>query len=209
MIFTKEQFASMPRAFQKDGEGKLKEILAMDDPVLSPYPFIYFTCDRDPLPTDTTYSGYAGLIYFWYNTTSTNLFCCTDCSTAGALVWQEIAMPQNILSMLSGAGWQINTSRNYVQRTSPAFSTPYIPSTTNDTQVIVVVTLTSTLLTTAEVNIQVNTGLGYTIVAESSVSGVAATNVYSMTFTVPANASYQVATVSGSTSITQIMELTQ
>jgi hypothetical protein len=218
MILTNEKqcftlinsMSNMPRVFQADVCGELKEIaLGVDDPVLSPYPFIYFTCDRDPTPSESTYSGYPGLIYFWYNTTSTNLFCCTDCSTAGALAWQEIVMPQNILGVLNNAGWDINTARSYVQRSSPAFSTSYAPSVTNDTQVVVILSLTSTILTASQVNIQIDSGSGFVTTAEESLSGLEALSTRSVTFTVPADANYQLVNSSGTASIIQIMELTQ
>jgi hypothetical protein len=206
MNFTKEQFINMPRVFKKDLSGEIKEI-TMDDPVLSPYPFLYFTCNRDPLPTDSTYSGYSGLIYFWYNTTSTNVFCCTNCLTEGALIWQEIVMPQNILAILNNVGWQINTPRSYVPRTSPAFSTPYTPSTINDTQVCAAISLTSTLLGSSEVEVQINNGSGFVTIFPLILSGVAATHVEPATFIVPANSSYQLVNLSGTASISSIMEL--
>lgn len=213
MSITKNEMAKMPRIFNVDACGNFKELigqlLPLDDPVISPYPFIYFTCDRDPTATESTYSGYPGLIYFWYNTTSTNVFCCTNSATAGALVWQEIAMPQNILAMLNTAGWNIDTARSYVQRSSPTFSTSYSPSATNDTQVLATISLTSTILTSAQVNIQINPGSGFVTLCEESLSGLAATSIRSVNFTVPAGSSYQLVNSSGTASITQIMELSQ
>lgn len=209
MIITREMIQSMPRVFQKNEMGNLIEISLSDDPVLSPYPFIYFTCDRDPTVTEPVYIGYQGLIFFWWNTTSTNLFCCTNSNTNGSLVWQEFAMPQNILSMINSAGWKINTARSYVQRTSPAFSTSYTPSTTNDTEVTISVSLTSTLITAATVNFQIDSGSGFITILPLSIPATSISpDIRGATLTVPPGSSYRLVQASGTSSIVSIYELT-
>jgi hypothetical protein len=190
---------------------KINENNSLSDPTMSPYSpeFFYYLCDRDPTNNEPDcYGGYDGLIYFWWNTTTLDLFICTNNMDNTNLSWEKWTTSNNILTILAQT-WGLNTSRGYVQRSSPAFSTSYTPSTTNDTQVIATVSLTSTLLATAQVNVQVNTGSGFVTIAENSLSGVAATTIRSVTFTVPANASYQLVSVSGTASITQVMELTQ
>lgn len=208
MIISREKLINMPRVFSKNEAGNFIEMTLQDDPVISPYPFIYFTCDRDPTATEPVYIGYSGLIYFWWNTVSTNLFCCTNSNTQGSLVWQQIAMPQNILSMINGAGWKINTARNFSQRSSPAFNTSYMPSSTNDTTVIVSVNLTSTLLVPATVNLQVDTGSGFfTIIPFNLPSSIALTLPFSGTIPVPPGSSYKLNQTSGGGSIVNIYEL--
>lgn len=172
----------------------------------------FFYDTRDPNSGDDSYVNSlpfgTEFMCYWWNQTSGDIFQMTNWGNT-PLVWTKFANNQNVLAMLNSAGWLINTSRSYSQRSSPAFSTSYTPSTTNDTQVIAVISLTSTVLLAAQVNIQVNTGSGFSTIAEEGLSGLAATSVRSITFTVPANASYQLVSVSGSTSITQIKELSE
>lgn len=183
----------------------------MSDPVLVMtygQTYIYYTCDRDPTNNEPlVYQGYGDMLIFWWNQTANTVWQCLNNTVP--MVWNKIVDNANILNVLSAAGWKINTNRNYVQRSSPAFNTSYTPSTTNDTDVIAVVTLTSTLVTTAEVEIQVNSGAGFGIIAIESLSGLAATTIRSFPFAVPTNGSYKLISVSGTTSISQVMELSR
>lgn len=171
--------------------------------------YIYYTCDRNPTSNEPlVFSGYSNMLIFWWNQTTNTVWQCVN-NTANAMVWNEIADSASILSILSSVGWKINTARSYSQRSSPSFNTSYTPSSTNDTQVVITVSLTSTVLTAAQVNVQVNSGASYVTIAEEGLSGLAATNIRSISLIVPANSSYQLVNSSGSASIVSIMELTQ
>lgn len=182
----------------------------MSDPVLvNDYgnAFLYYTCDRDPTSSEPlTYNGYSNLLMYWWNTTSGDIFQCVN-NTSSSMIWQKICSSSNILSLISNSGWNINTSRSYSLRSSPSFSTSYTPSITNDTTVIAVLSLTSTLLTSATVEFQVNSGSGYITIGESSISGLAATNIQTITCFVPANSEYQLINSSGTASIVSLNEL--
>ena len=201
MLFTKKQFMTMPRVFSKNEKGNIIE-LTLDDPTLSPYPFIYFTCDRDPLPTESTYSEYPGLIYFWYNTVSNNVFCCANCQTTDSLDWQLMAMPQNILDMINTLGWQINTASS-LNSAGIGFGTVRTPSSTNYTFVYATIGLSSTILTPSTVNINI---AGNTI-GQLSLSGLTATESAFAGFPVPSNASYELIVASGSPTLIYLKEL--
>jgi hypothetical protein len=213
MVISEEHLIRLKQEFLKHGKKVGDQKLMQDDPSLSPYSFYYFTDDRDPTSDEPdVFYGYPGLIYFWWNTTTLDFFICTnsaDSPDGSGLGWEKFATSRTVLEILAAAGWGLNTSRDYAQRSSPAFSTSYTPSATNDTQVIATVSLTSTLLTASEVQVQVNTGSGFVTVAEQSVTGVDATSIYPVTFTVPTSASYQLVSVSGTASIVQIMELSE
>lgn len=113
---------------------------------------------------------------------------------------------RNILSTINVKGWAVNTSRAWTPVSSPAFNTPRSPSATNDVEVLAIVSLTSTLITDAEVDAQIDSGSGYTTVATESLSGLVATTKRTLQFTVPAGASYQF-TESGTVAIISVLEL--
>lgn len=128
--------------------------------------------------------------------------------TYTGVTFKKQVFDENILSVLSDQGWKVNTTRSYTNRSSPAFSTSYQPSTTNDTQVVASVALTSTLLTAATVDFQVDSGSGFSTMAVISLSGLAATSTQVINCLVPAGAHYKLISASGSDSITSINEMT-
>jgi hypothetical protein len=114
----------------------------------------------------------------------------------------------NLLSTIEDKGWETNTARSWQSVSSPAFSTPRSPNSTNDTKVLAIVSLTSTLVIAAEVDAQIDSGSGYVTRATESLSGLAATTKRTLEFTVPANSSYQLIS-SGTASIISVSELTE
>jgi hypothetical protein len=181
----------------------------MSDPVYQGTNQGYFTCDRDPTTSEPVIDSIpfpSPWLIYWWNQTSNNIFQCVDL-TASAMIWQQIATTNNIFSIINILGWEINTSRNYSLRSSPAFATSYQPSVTNDTQVSAVISLTSTLITAATVDLQVDTGGGFSTISQISVSGLSATAIHTITCLVPANAHYKLIQVSGTSSIVSINEI--
>lgn len=179
----------------------------MSDPTLSPYPFYYYTCDRDPTASEPLiFNNYPGFMFFWWNTTSNDIFI-NIVSTTDSMVWEKYATSSNIESVLLNAGWNLNTSRSYSLRSSPAFNTSYSPSSTNDCYVICVVSVTSTLLTPGTVLFQSNDSGSFLTIGEASVSGVAASSSQTISCIIPANKSYKLLNSSGTASIISINEL--
>lgn len=76
----------------------------MSSPVfVSNNPYTYFTCDRNPTPTepDVTSIGIpSDWIVHWWNTTSMDLFQLQN-RTAGSLIWQKIVTNANFSSVAS------------------------------------------------------------------------------------------------------------
>lgn len=130
-------------------------------------------------------------------------------ATYTGVQWVQVCDSGTFQAVSNQAGWNVNTSRSYFTRTSPAFDTVYTPNASNDTQVTAVLILSSTSSTLAQVDVQIDYGSGFITVIQESLSGIDATIVRSITFMVQANSSYKLVPVSGTTSITQIMELTQ
>lgn len=181
--------------------------------------FLNYVCTIDPTDSepDLPYLGYPWLPLWWQTATSTdgfetfttqNYWLCVD-NTADAMVWWRMVFDANILSVINSQGWKINTNRNYTPQSSPAFNTAYSPSSTNDFTIVASISLSSTLLTTATVEIQVNTGSGFSTIAQASLSGIDATFTQVVNFSVPAGASYKLVQSSGtSSSIVSIEQLT-
>src|SRR5690348_11898641 len=165
-------------------------------------------------PDSTLVLGQGGIIYKYdiiVDSTTGNEYIITgwsaydsDTQTYTGCTFQQFTTNDTILPILSASGWQINTTRGYVPRSSPAFNTSYTPSATNDTQVIAVISLTSTLLLAAQVNIQVDSGSGFLTISEESLSGIAATSIRTVTITVPAGSSYKLVNTTGTVSIVSI-----
>jgi hypothetical protein len=183
--------------------------------------FINYVATRAPTINEPdVYNGYPFLPLWWQYATSgdswatytTDSFWLCANNTAGSQVWWKMVFDANILSVLNAKGWELNTSRGYAARSSPAFSTAYTPSATNDTQVVVNCQTTSGAGGTATVTIQVDSGSGFVTLSTQGISGVSATSYPALSFIVPANAQYKIVdSVSGvgsSATINSINELT-
>lgn len=186
----------------------------MSNPVLSSNtygnPFLYYTCDRDPTSSEPlVYNNISDLLIFWWNTTSKNLFWCTD-NTASSMVWRNYVDSGNISSIISSMGLTPSVARNRTQRNSPAFSTSYRPSTTSDTEVNLTLNINALLAFSSTVNIQTspdNTNWT-TIFSVVRNLAIAANLNDGYTFTVPVGSYYRVVQASGSvSSIVSIYEL--
>lgn len=114
----------------------------------------------------------------------------------------ELVDAANILPIIGGQGWAANTSRNY-ENAGIGFGTSRFPNSTNDTSVIASISLTSTLLTAAIVQVQV----AGSVVSEVSLSGLAATSIQMATFIVPVGSSYELVNTSGAASLVYLKEL--
>ena len=190
-------------------------LLLLDGLIMSTiiYPQFQQVWSGTGAPSSTIVLGQGGTIYlgdFYIDTNTYNLYNFislgsfdSDTQTYSDCTFQEIATSANVLSVLNNVGWNLNTSRSYSLRSSPAFSTYYTPSVTNDTLVCAIVSVTSTVLTAGTVLFQVNSET----VGEASITGLAATNIQTITSLVPANAEYQLINSSGTASIISINEV--
>jgi hypothetical protein len=167
---------------------------------------IYYVCDRDPTPSEPlVYNNYEYLLLFWWNTSTNSMFWSAN-TTADSMIWIEEASNANILSILDTLGWEINTNRDYSSQTL-AVNTGRTPSATNDTNVTITFSHTSTLLTAATVTVDVNTSGSWVTIAQSGLSGLAATSTAVVTVLVPKNAQYRWTSSSGTNSVTSIYEI--
>jgi hypothetical protein len=126
-------------------------------------------------------------------------------NTADAMVWNRIVTDANILTVLDSAGWEINTSRGYVDESGWGFNTTRLPSITNDTAISFSATFTNTLLTTCTLNFQISAdNITYvTIATLANLTEAVNSITLSANPTVPAGYYYRLAT-SGSGTITLI-----
>lgn len=82
-VLMKEIMSGYPKNIRKVGE-------ILDDPILSPYPFFCFLADRDPSTDEPSlYHDYDGLVLFWVNTTTHDIFVSTD-NLDSTLDWKKI-----------------------------------------------------------------------------------------------------------------------
>lgn len=110
----------------------------------------------------------------------------------------------NTGTIIVDGGIQLGVNRSYVARATPAFSTSYTPSTTNDVQVAIICSYTNIATQTSSISITVNS---VTVLKQSDASIVAA-NEICFSFIVPVGQTYQVINSgSGSQTLDNIYEL--
>ncbi len=193
----------------------------MGNPVLiTGYGQFYYMCDRDPTATELdvldpvnagvgVYVNIPDFKYMWVNTTSKEVWWCTD-NTFNAMVWHKLISSINLPSALSALGISPAVSRSRTQRTSPAFSSSYRPSTTNDIEVNLTLNFTALVSLNSQVNIQVSIDNSNWVTIYSVVRVLAlATNFNdAFTFTVPVGSYYRIVQQTGTAaSIVSIYEL--
>jgi hypothetical protein len=173
--------------------------------------YIYFTSTVDPTGTEPVVSGYglpANWLFYWWNTTTNDIFYCVD-PTGSPLVWEKEVNASNIAAILLAFGWKINTNRSYTTA-SITFGTGRTPNATNDTFVICNVTMAITLVQNCTITAQVDSGAGFVTRAQCSLNVAAASTVGSaLSFWVPANAAYKLVSAgTGTNTIVSTHELT-
>lgn len=172
---------------------KLKNLGYTTPTLITGYGMFYYACDRDPTDTESDiYTGYPDFLITWWNQTSGQIWWCNN-NTTTPLQWQST---------------RIGMSRDYVMRVSPAFSTSYQPNIMLDTLVTAIVSLTSALLTSSEVNAQIDAGNGFLTRETAGLSGLVGTSIATLSFLVPAGASYQLIDVNSNATLVSLHELT-
>ena len=160
----------------------------MSDPVITNYggAFIYYTCDRDPTSSEPLIlNNLDDFLMVWWNTSTNKLFWCMD-DTADSLIWINAINANNLSASLNALGFSTPSSQFYTN-VSLSFSADRTPSTTKNTFVIANISQTSVLLGSATVNALV----GGTQIASAGLSGVAATQVNSLSFMVAPTVAYR------------------
>jgi hypothetical protein len=191
----------------------------MGNPVLmTGYGAFYYLCDRDPTSTELdvldpanagvgVYVNIPDFKYYWFNTISNEIFWCTD-NSFNAMIWHKMADNLNIDSILSSSSWKLNSSRSYVERSTPAFNTNYTPSVTNDTFVLATVNIVLSILQSSTITAEIDTGSGFVTVATAANDAVAINNTSTLSFIVPAGATYKIVSAgTGTNTLNSIMEL--
>lgn len=192
----------------------------MSDPVITNYggAFIYYTCDRNPTNDEPlVYNNYLDLLLLWWNTTDSTLFWCLN-NSSEEMDWQQIITsetaaevilnPENLGLLKTALGYQIDTPRSYSERSTPSFDTNYTPSATNDTFVIATVNIALSILQSSSVVAQVDIGSGFVTIATAASGSVAINNTSSLSFIVPAGATYKLlSSGTGTNTLNGIMEL--
>ncbi len=139
---------------------------------------LYYCCDRDPEGEEPDcYQNLPDFLYAWLNQTDHRVWWCRD-NANESMKWQ--------------------THYNGIARSSsavpsPALDTIYTNDLLVDIKLRVAVSLVSTLLTTAVIEVKID-GVTEQVF---SISGLAATVIQSTEITVPAGSTFQIADVSG------------
>ena len=156
--------------------------------------FCYYIATRDPSNNEPDiFLGFPYLMIFWWNTTTNDVFSLMD-DTAVNLTWFRMPTSNNFNSFLPSSlqNTQLNSLRPYSIISSPAFDPmTYTPSATNDTFVIGNFGLSSVASGSSSVTAQIDSISGFLTVSSISLSGIAATTDQSLSFIVPAGASYK------------------
>lgn len=172
--------------------------------------YIYFTCDRDPTGTEPIVSAVgipSNWLFYWWNTITNDVFSCQNGSATPLVWWKHITSLNLASSVSSTLGWKINSSRSY-SSVSLAFATARTPSATNDTLVIASLQANVALLQTSTMNVQIDSGSGFTTISTLTFTGVVSTKTDTVSFIVPANAQYKLLSSGTATNtITSIFEL--
>jgi len=192
----------------------------MGNPVLmTGYGAFYYLCDRDPTSTELdvldpvnagvgVYVNIPDFKYYWFNTVSNEIFWCTD-NSLNAMIWHRVANDLNIDSILSNSSWEINSSRSYSPRSTPAFDTNYTPSLTNDIFVLATVNIVLSVLQSSTITVEVDTGSGFVAISTAAPGGIAINDTRTLSFIVPKGATYKIVSAgTGTNTLNSIMELT-
>ena len=179
---------------------------SLDDPNLSES-FAYFYDTRAPNSGDDDYINSIGFgadfLVFWWDQSTNNTYQLANWGSS-PLVWSEFVNNANLLSLISAAGWKINTARNY-SASGISLNSSRQPSITNDIFVVASINFVNTLLTTTTATAEVSPDNStWTTVGQiADTTGVASNKTPMNSFVVPASYYYRLVG-SGSGTITLV-----
>lgn len=173
--------------------------------------FLNYICTRDPTVSEPLiYNGYPYLPQWWQTSGTNDFFLCLD-NTADAMLWEKMITSRNFSAQLAEEGIIPAENRNWVARSSPAFSTSYQPSIVSDTSVVFNIRFSSLISLAAEVDIQVSTNNStwVTVTKLQRNLSLASTFIDCVSITVPISSYYRAIIISGGATptIDSILEL--
>jgi hypothetical protein len=175
--------------------------------------FGYFYDTRAPNSEDDDYINSipfgTDFLSFWWDQSTNNIYQLTNWGNT-PLVWAQFANNQNLLSLISANGWEINTSRTY-GASGISLNTARQPNLTNDTFVIASINQNNTLSTTTACTVQVSVDNVSWITAASigEATGIVSNKTTAISFWVPAGYYYQLeSSGTGTVTLVSCNELT-
>lgn len=158
-----------------------------------------WTCDRDPTSTEPNDTGILQYGNLWRNSTNNNLWFCLDSGdyNNNDLVWGFLdKIVPNVPDI------------SYSVRSSPSFGTSYSPSATNNVFVLATVNIQTTILQTGTINVQVDSGSGFSTISTIEKNSVLSNDTHTLSFIVPAGSTYQIIkSGTGTNTLNGIVEL--
>lgn len=148
----------------------------MSDPVfVNGASYVYFTCDRDPTPTEADVDAIglpADWLVYWWNQTTKTVFILQN-TTNGSYIWQQAITDANLSAALSALGISASTA-SWHNMGSPVSGSRAIVTVNNVANAF---ELSSSGIASARYNITLTTNPGLLSAASASVSAyVASTN---------------------------------
>lgn len=193
-----------------------------DDPVLYQSTGGVYMAPRAPTSNEPLVINNLAPSYEWIDTTNWDFYRNQNPDRTAATWIKMISvlniadnLPSNLLTTddlvenlpVNLQDTQVGISRSYSDLNSPAFNTAYQPSTVRDSFIAARFSLTSTLLTAADITAEVDSGSGYAAVGECSLSGLAASSKCVISIIVPKSSSYRFIQVSGTGAIISVKRL--
>jgi len=183
-------------------------------------PFIWAVSQLNPTASEPVLDAYnvsgdPNWLFIWWNRNTDDTFLCTN-NQPGGMVWKRTLLSDvtfdgsgngisNPLAVASGGtgskdapnarlslGLQVNSNCGYAAVASPAFSTPFTFSATNDGSILGTFQMvTGVLGGDVKVTAEVDSGSGFGAVGAIQITGISITNAQTLSFIVPAGAQYQ------------------
>lgn len=171
---------------------------AFATPTLNYGSLVVYNDSRDPTSNEPDVINNIIPNWLWWNTATNNFFLNINPDNTN-LTFTELVTSDNISGFLHNNAWVVSSQ-------PLAFNTPRTPSTTNNVTVIGSFNQSSTVLTAAIVQAQLNLSGTWTTIATASLSGLLTSQTNSITFDVPKNTQYRYISASGSNSQTSNFE---
>lgn len=186
----------------------------MNDATMSNCPFLFFYSDRSPTSDepDVDAQGFytdPDWLFSWWNQTTDDVFFCVN-DTSKNLVWKRILLSDvdangvgAPLSISNGGtsstdaasarvalGFSLNSERNYKNSSLINFGDVVKPNPNQDILVVASIQMKNATETSSQITANIETESDKIAVSTISMEGINGVQTQSMTFIVPAGASY-------------------